>query len=77
MLSHVLFATQWTIAHQTPLPKGFSRQEYWSALPFPPPGDLPDSGMEPVSLASPALQADSLRLSHLRSPTKGKRRGIN
>ena len=39
---------------------GFSRQEYWSELPFPPPGDLPDPGVEPESLVSPALQADSL-----------------
>ena len=39
---------------------GFSRQEYWSGLPFPPPGDLPDQGIEPASPVSPALQADSL-----------------
>ena len=39
---------------------GFSRQEYWSGLPSPSPGDLPDPGVEPISLASPALQADSL-----------------
>ena len=77
MLSHALFATQWTVAHQIPLPKGFSRQEYWSALPFPPPGDLPDPGMEPASLTSPALQADSLRPSHLRStpPTQREKEG--
>ena len=50
-----LFATLWTVAHQTPLSVGFSRQEYWSGLPCPPPGDLPDPGMEPVSLMSPAL----------------------
>ena len=43
---------------------GFSRQEYQNGLPFPPPGDLPDSGIEPVSFAAPALQADSLSLSH-------------
>ena len=46
------FETLWTTAHQTPLSMGFSRQEYWCGLPFPPPGDLPDSGIEP---ASPAL----------------------
>ena len=40
-----------TIAHQAPLPMRFSRQEYWSGLPFPPPGDLPDPGIEPASLA--------------------------
>ena len=48
--------------HQTPLPMGFSRQEHWSGLPFPLPGDLPDPGVKP---ASPPLQADSLPLSHL------------
>ena len=54
--------TSWTVAHQTPLSMGFSRQEYWSGLPCPPPGDLPNPGIEPVSLASPELQADSLLL---------------
>ena len=52
-----LFATPWTIAHQAPLSMEFSRQEYWNGLPFPPPGDLPDPGVEPRSLA---LQTDSL-----------------
>ena len=52
-----LFATPWTIAHQVPLFMGFSRQEYWSGLPFPSPGDLPDPGIKP---RSPALQADAL-----------------
>jgi len=52
-----LFVTPWTVARQAPLPMGFSRQEYSSGKPFPPPGDLVDSGMEP---GSPALQADSL-----------------
>ena len=47
----------WTVAHQAPLSMGFSRQEYWSGLSFPPPGDLPDPGTEPWP---PALQADSL-----------------
>ena len=50
-----LFATLWTVAHQAPLSMGFSRQEYWSGLPFPSPGDLPDPGTEPVSLTSPSL----------------------
>ena len=60
MLSHVqLFTTTWTVASQAPLFMEFSRQEYWSGLPFPPPGDLPDPGIEPTSLASPAL-ADGL-----------------
>ena len=49
-------ATPWTLALQTPLSIGFSRQEYWSGLPFPSPGNLPDPGIEP---GSPALQADS------------------
>ena len=56
MLSHVqLFATPWTVAYQAPLSMEFSRQEYWSRLPFPPPGALPYPRIEPVSLASPAL----------------------
>ena len=52
-----LFATSWTVAYQAPLSVGFSRQECWSGLPFPSPGDLPDPGIEP---GSPALQADAL-----------------
>ena len=50
-----LFVTPWTVAHQAPLSLGFPRQEYWIGLPFPPPGDLPDPGIIPVSLVSPAL----------------------
>ena len=46
-----LFATPWTVAHQAPLSMGFSRQEYWSGLPFPSPGDLPHPGIEPESPA--------------------------
>ena len=54
--SHVqLFATLWTIVHQTPLSMGFSKQEHWSRLHCPPPGYLPDPGIKPVSLKSPAL----------------------
>ena len=45
------FAAPWTVAHQAPLSMGFPRQEYWSGLPFPSPGDLPDPGTEPVSPA--------------------------
>ena len=56
-----LFVTLWTLDHQTPLSMGFFGQEYWSGLPFPPPGDLSDRGVE---LASPSLQADSSPLSH-------------
>ena len=56
MLSRVpLFVTLWTLAHQALLSIGFSRQEYWSGLPFPISEDLPNPGMEPESLASPAL----------------------
>jgi len=50
-----LFAISWTVAFQAPLSMGFSRQEYWSELPFPPPGDLPDPGIEPKSPEAPAL----------------------
>ena len=58
LLSRVrLFATPWTVAYQAPLSMGFSRQEYWSGLPFPSPGDLPDPRTEP---RSPALLADAL-----------------
>ena len=57
-----LFSTLWTVAHQAPPPMGFSRQEYWSGLPFLSPGDLPDSGIE---LQPPALQ------SHQGIPEKG------
>ena len=68
VLSHFscvwLFATLCTIAHQAPLSMGFSRQESWSGLLGPPPGDLPEPGTEPMSLPAPALQEDSLLLSH-------------
>ena len=61
LLSHVqLFATPWTIAHQAPHSMGFSRQECWSGLLFPSPGDLPNTGIKPMS---PALQVDSSPLS--------------
>ena len=50
-----LFVTLWTIARWVPLSLGFSRQGYWSGLPCPPPGDLPNPGIEPTSLTSPAL----------------------
>ena len=53
------FVTPWTIVPQAPLSMGFSRQEYWSGLPFPPPGDLLNPGTESTSPMSPALQADS------------------
>ena len=53
----LLFATPWTVAYQAPPSLGFSRQEYWSGLPFPSPGDLPNPGIEP---GSPVFQADAL-----------------
>ena len=54
--SHVqLFVTPWSITHWAPWSMGFSRQEYWNGLPCPPPGDLPNPGIEPASLTSPAL----------------------
>ena len=52
-----LFATPWTVTYQDPQSMGFSRQEYWNGLPFPPPGDPPYPGIEP---GPPALRADSL-----------------
>ena len=58
LFSHVwLFVTPWTVARQSPLSMEFSRQEYWSELPFPSPGDLPNTGIE---AGSPELQADTL-----------------
>ena len=58
LLIHVrLCVILWTVARQTPLPMGFPRQEYWSELPFPSPGDLPKPGIEP---GYPVLQMDSL-----------------
>ena len=63
-LSHVrLFATPWTVARQAPLSTGFPRQEHWSGLPVPSPGDLTKLGIEPASPASPTSQAVSLLLS--------------
>ena len=73
-LSYVgLFATPWTIVRRAPLNMGFSSQECWSGLPFPPPADLPNPGIEPASptlikSTSPALQADALPLSRQASP---------
>ena len=55
--------TIWTVAYQTPLSMGFSRQEYWSGLPCPPPGDVPDPGIEPISLMSPTLAGGFLTTS--------------
>ena len=60
-----LFVIPWTVACQTPLSMGFFSQEYWSGLPFPPPGYLLDPGIEPESLASPALAGE---FRHLGNP---------
>ena len=60
-----LFVTLWTVAYQAPLSMGFSRQEYWNGLPCPPPGDLPDPGIESRSLA---LQVDFLPSQPPRKP---------
>ena len=74
-LSHVqLFATPWTVAYQAPLSMGFSRQEYWSGLPLPSAGDLPDPGMEP---GSPAFQADALTSEPPGKPRSMKNRRLN
>ena len=59
-LSDQLFVTPRTVVFQSLLSMEFSRQEYWSGLPFPPAGDLPDLGIEPASPMSPASQGDSL-----------------
>ena len=67
ILSHFscvqLSATLWTVDRQASVSMGFSRQEYWSGLPFPSPGDLPHPGVEPVSLMSPALAGGFLTTS--------------
>ena len=63
-----LFETLWTVAHQAPPSMRFSRQEYWSGLPFPSPGDLPDPEIEAESSESFTLQADSLLLEPLGKP---------
>ena len=66
-----LFATPWTVAYQAPPSMGFSKQECWSGLPFPSPGDLPNPGIEP---RSPALQADSLPAEPPGKPSKQQTR---
>ena len=66
LLSHVrLFATPWTVAYQAPRSIGFSRQDYWSGMPFPSPGDLPNPGIKP---GSPELQTDALLSEPLGKP---------
>ena len=64
--SHIqVFATPWTVAHQTSLSMGFSSQEYWSGLPCPPLGDLPNPGIEPTSLTSLALEGGFILILNL------------
>ena len=65
-----LFATPWTVAHQAPQSMEFSRQEYWSGLPFPSPEDLPNPGIE---LGSPTLQADALTYEPPGKPSRMKK----
>ena len=68
-LNHVrLFVIPWTVAYPASPSMGFSRQEYWSELPFPPPGDLPDPGIEPKSPESPALHVDAFPTELWNSP---------
>ena len=69
-----LFATPWTVAYQASLSMGFSRQEYWSGLPFPSPGDLPNPGTEPLSPKSPALAS---RLFTTKPPRKPRYKSGN
>ena len=77
VLSHFspvrLFAAVWPVALQAPLSIGFSRQGYWSGLPRPPPGDFPDSGIEPASLRSPALAGRFLPLAPPGKPSVGRK----
>ena len=69
MFSHLrLFATPWTLACQAPLSMGFSQPEYWSGLPFPLPGFIPDPGIEPKS---PALAGRFFSMSHWENPSEG------
>ena len=69
LISHVqLFVTQWNAARQAPLSMEFSRQEYWSGLSCPPPGDLSDPGIKPMSLMSPALAGGFFTTSATQDP---------
>ena len=67
-----LWATLWTVARQVPLSLGFSRQEYWSGLPRLSPGDLPDPGIKPESLMSPARAGGLFTLARLGRPEQGE-----
>ena len=77
MLSRVqLIGTPWTVTRQASLSMGFSRQEYWSGLPFSPPQDLPYPGIEPASPVFSALQANSSLLNHQGSPGGGRHKAF-
>ena len=71
------FVTPWTVLCQAPLPMGFSWQEYWSGLPFPPPGDLPDPDIKPMSSASPALAGRFLTTEPFGNPSTLKKKKSN
>ena len=71
------FVTLWTVARQAPLSMGCSRQEYWSRLPFPTPGDLPNPGIEPASLVSPALTGRFLTTNATLEALKSCKSGLN
>ena len=81
LLSHVsrvqLFAILCTVALLSPLSMGFPRHEYWSGQPFPSPGDLPDSGIEPMSLMSPALAGGFFTTSATQETPKALLRSLN
>ena len=71
-----LFCDPMDCSHQSPLSKGFPRQEHWSGLSLPSPGDLPNPGIEPTSPGSHALEADSLALCYLRIPNESESRSV-
>ena len=71
LLSHVNSVSSWAVACQVPLSMGFSRQEYWSGVPFPPPRDLADTGIKPVSLMSPELAGGLLTTEPPGKPLRG------
>ena len=71
-----LFVNPWTVAHQAPLSMGFRRQEYWSELPLPTLGDLPNPGIKPILLHLLHWRVDTLPLCHLESPNRCKTEGV-
>ena len=78
LLGHAqVFVTLWTIVHRAPLSMGFLKQEYWSGLPFPTPGDLPNPGIKPISLVFPALEGSFFTTALPRKPTESARGHVN